>query len=113
MENELSHLNRPRSFDLGALTVANAQHAEPHGEPDLWEHMTPDMKAELKADDANAYLHRFGPGRVHRRNEWHVHVDLIAACLPRLNIPPPDPAFLPGVSSCARSFAPLAALRPF
>jgi hypothetical protein len=42
------------------LTVADAQHAEPHGEHDIWEHMTPDMRAELKAEDADAWKHVVG-----------------------------------------------------
>jgi hypothetical protein len=42
------------------LTVSDAPHAETHGEHDIWEHMTPDMRAELKAEDSDAWKHVVG-----------------------------------------------------
>ena len=41
-------------------TVTDAPHAESHGEHDIWEHMTPAMRAELKAEDADAWRHVVG-----------------------------------------------------
>ena len=35
--------------------MADAQHAEPHGEHDIWEHMTPEMQTELKTEDSTAW----------------------------------------------------------
>jgi len=40
--------------------VTDAPHAESHGEHDIWEHMTPAMRAELKAEDADAWRHVVG-----------------------------------------------------
>ena len=40
--------------------MADAPHAETHGEHDIWEHMSPAMRAELKADDAEAWKHVVG-----------------------------------------------------
>ena len=34
--------------------MSEAPHAE-HEEPNIWEHMTPAIQAELKAEDANAW----------------------------------------------------------
>ena len=35
--------------------MSDAPHTESHGEHDIWEHMTPAMQAELKAEDADAW----------------------------------------------------------
>jgi len=35
--------------------VADVPQAEAHGEHDIWEHMTPDMRAELKSEDSTAW----------------------------------------------------------
>ena len=35
--------------------MADVQHAESHGEHDIWEHMTPEMQAELKTEDSTAW----------------------------------------------------------
>jgi hypothetical protein len=40
--------------------VADAPHAESHHEPDIWEHMTPDHQAKLKAEDSDAWWHVVG-----------------------------------------------------
>jgi hypothetical protein len=40
--------------------VAEAPHAETHGEHDVWEHMTPDMRAQLQAEDSDAWTHVVG-----------------------------------------------------
>jgi hypothetical protein len=40
--------------------VADAHDAETHGEHDIWEHMTPAMQAELKAEDSDAWTHVVG-----------------------------------------------------
>jgi len=40
--------------------VTDAPHATPHDEPDIWEHMTPDMRADLKAQDSDAWWHVVG-----------------------------------------------------
>lgn len=40
--------------------MADTPHAETHGEHDIWEHMTPEMRAELHAEDADAWKHVVG-----------------------------------------------------
>jgi hypothetical protein len=40
--------------------VTDPHHAESHEEPNIWEHMTPAVQAELKAEDADAWLHVVG-----------------------------------------------------
>ena len=40
--------------------MADTQHAEPHAEPDIWEHMTPQMRADLHAEDSDAWKHVVG-----------------------------------------------------
>ena len=35
--------------------MADAPHAESHEEPNIWEHMTPAIQSELKADDSLAW----------------------------------------------------------
>jgi hypothetical protein len=40
--------------------VAEAPHAQTHGEHDIWQHMTPTMRAELKAEDSDAWKHVVG-----------------------------------------------------
>jgi hypothetical protein len=40
--------------------VSEAPHAEEHGEHDIWEHMTPAMQMELKAEDSDAWKHVVG-----------------------------------------------------
>ena len=35
--------------------MADVPHAEAHGEHDIWEHMTPDMRSELQAEDSTAW----------------------------------------------------------
>ncbi len=35
--------------------MAEAPHSESHAEHDIWEHMTPAMRAELQADDSTAW----------------------------------------------------------
>jgi hypothetical protein len=35
--------------------VTDAPHAESHEEPNIWEHMTPAIQSELKADDSLAW----------------------------------------------------------
>jgi hypothetical protein len=42
------------------LLVADTPHAEPHGEHDIWEHMTPQMRADLHAEDSDAWKHVVG-----------------------------------------------------
>jgi uncharacterized membrane protein len=42
------------------LTVADAPHAEPHHEHDIWQHMTPAHQKELKAEDSDAWWHVVG-----------------------------------------------------
>jgi len=37
------------------MTVSEAPHSESHGEHDIWEHMTPAMREELKAEDSAAW----------------------------------------------------------
>jgi len=37
------------------MAVADAPHGEPHGEHDIWEHMTPAMREEHLAEDAAAW----------------------------------------------------------
>lgn len=34
--------------------------SEKHGEHDIWAHMTPEMRGELRADDADAWKHVVG-----------------------------------------------------
>ncbi|HMC10077.1 MAG TPA: hypothetical protein VKH44_02260, partial [Pirellulaceae bacterium] len=45
----------PRSKTFEERTVADASHAESHEEPNIWEHMTPAIQSELKADDSLAW----------------------------------------------------------
>lgn len=40
--------------------MADAPHAEHHGDHDIWEHMTPEMRRELKAEDSDAWKHVVG-----------------------------------------------------
>jgi hypothetical protein len=40
--------------------VADTSHAETHGDHDIWEHMTPEMRAELHAEDSDAWKHVVG-----------------------------------------------------
>jgi len=40
--------------------VAEAPHGESHGEHDIWEHMTPQMRADLHAEDSDAWKHVVG-----------------------------------------------------
>lgn len=40
--------------------MADAEHAEAHGEHDIWEHMTPELQKELKAEDSDAWKHVVG-----------------------------------------------------
>ena len=40
--------------------MADAPHAETHGEHDIWEHMSPAMRAELKTEDSTAWKHVVG-----------------------------------------------------
>jgi hypothetical protein len=42
------------------MNVADAPHGEAHGEHDIWGHMTPAMRAELKAEDSDAWKHVVG-----------------------------------------------------
>jgi hypothetical protein len=35
--------------------VADTPHAESHGEHDIWEHMTPEMRADLRTEDSAAW----------------------------------------------------------
>lgn len=35
--------------------MSDAPHAESHGEHDIWEHMTPAMQSDLKAEDSVAW----------------------------------------------------------
>jgi hypothetical protein len=35
--------------------VAESPHGDSHGEHDIWEHMTPQMRSDLKAEDADAW----------------------------------------------------------
>ena len=37
------------------MIVADTHHAEPHDEPDIWEHMSPQMRADLHAEDSVAW----------------------------------------------------------
>ena len=39
--------------------MSEAHHAE-HEEPNIWEHMTPAVQAELKAEDSDAWTHVVG-----------------------------------------------------
>ena len=50
----------PRKCLEEELIVSDAPHAESHSEHDIWEHMTPAMRAELKAEDADAWRHVVG-----------------------------------------------------
>ena len=34
--------------------------SDKHGEHDIWVHMTPEMRGELRADDADAWKHVVG-----------------------------------------------------
>jgi hypothetical protein len=36
------------------------EHEPAHGEHDIWQHMTPDMRRELKAEDSDAWKHVVG-----------------------------------------------------
>jgi hypothetical protein len=36
------------------------EHEPAHGEHDIWVHMTPDMRRELKAEDSDAWKHVVG-----------------------------------------------------
>ena len=40
--------------------MSETPHAESHEEPNIWEHMTPAVQVELKAEDADAWLHVVG-----------------------------------------------------
>ena len=40
--------------------MAEVEHAEAHGEHDIWEHMTPELQNELKAEDSDAWKHVVG-----------------------------------------------------
>jgi len=40
--------------------VADSPHAESHSEHDIWEHMTPEMRADLRAEDSDAWKHVVG-----------------------------------------------------
>jgi hypothetical protein len=40
--------------------VVETEHAETHGEHDIWEHMTPEVQQELKAEDSDAWKHVVG-----------------------------------------------------
>lgn len=35
--------------------MADPSHAESHGEHDIWEHMTPEMRANLHTEDSEAW----------------------------------------------------------
>ena len=35
--------------------MADPHHAESHGEHDVWKHMTPQMQADLHAEDSDAW----------------------------------------------------------
>jgi hypothetical protein len=37
------------------MTHSDAQHSEEHGEHDIWVHMTPDMRRELRTEDSDAW----------------------------------------------------------
>ena len=39
---------------LESIPVADVPH-ETHAEPDIWQHMTPEMRAELHAEDSTAW----------------------------------------------------------
>lgn len=40
--------------------MADTPHAETHGDHDIWEHMTPEMRAELHAEDSDAWTRVVG-----------------------------------------------------
>ena len=40
--------------------MSDAPHAETHGEHDIWEHMSPATRAELKIEDSTAWKHVVG-----------------------------------------------------
>ena len=40
--------------------MADAPSSESHGEHDIWEHMTPQMRADLHAEDSDAWKHVVG-----------------------------------------------------
>jgi hypothetical protein len=40
--------------------VSDAPHADPHGDHDIFQHMTPAMQSELKAEDSDAWKHVVG-----------------------------------------------------
>jgi hypothetical protein len=40
--------------------VADSSHTDPQHDPNIWEHMTPAHRAELKSEDSDAWMHVVG-----------------------------------------------------